>query len=142
MGGRQFIGEVKRGKIVGEGEKNMIDTEKVAQGWRELSAEIVTGMAEWRQQHPKASLREIERALDERMGRLRAKMLEEAALLSDVRTWKGGEGKVPQCPDCGEALESRTQGKRELQTHGGETISLERQYGVCPKCGQGFFPPG
>ncbi|MCJ7435590.1 MAG: hypothetical protein MUO77_19075 [Anaerolineales bacterium] len=36
-------------------------------------------MGEWREQHPKANLREIEKVLDERMTKLRAKVLEEAA---------------------------------------------------------------
>lgn len=119
----------------------MIDTREVAQRWQEMSSEIITGMAEWRQQHPKATLREIEAALDERLERLRAKMLEEAALLGQTREWEAKEG-APTCPDCGEVLEGRTKGKRSLQTHGGQAIRLERQYGVCPKCGQGFFPPG
>lgn len=119
----------------------MIDTRGVAQRWQELSSEIITGMAEWRQQHPKATLREIEAALDERLEQLRAKMLEEAALLSQVRDWEEKEG-APTCPDCGEVLEGRAKGERSLQTHGRQEIRLERQYGVCPKCGQGFFPPG
>ena len=119
----------------------MIDTSQIAKRWQELSGEIVTGMAEWRQQHPKATMREIEAALDERLERLRAKMLEEAALVSEAREWKPA-GNAPLCPDCGVPLEPRTAGTRELQTHGGETIQLKRDYGVCPQCGQGFFPPG
>jgi hypothetical protein len=51
----------------------MIDTREVTQRRQEMSSEIITGMAEWRQQHPKAMLREIEAALDERLERLRAK---------------------------------------------------------------------
>jgi len=119
----------------------MIDTSKIAKRWQELSFEMMSGMAEWRMQHPKAQLREIEAALDERIERVRAKMLEEAALLSEAREWEEKEG-GPTCPDCGEVLEGRAKGERNLQTHGGQNIRLERQYGVCPKCGQGFFPPG
>jgi hypothetical protein len=40
--------------------------------WRELSEEIVAGIQEWRLQHPKAALREIEAAVDERLAELRA----------------------------------------------------------------------
>ena len=50
--------------------------------WRVLTEEVITGMQEWRQQHPKATFREIETALDERLARVRARMLEDAALLS------------------------------------------------------------
>ena len=42
---------------------------------RELSEEVITGMAEWRGQHPRATLSEIEAALDERLARVRARML-------------------------------------------------------------------
>ena len=118
-----------------------MDTDKASKGWRELSAETLSGMAEWRKQHPKATLREIEKALDERMMKLRAKVLEEAAQLSEMQIWTESED-VPICPDCKKALEFRVRGKRELQTQGGHSIQLEREYGICPKCGQGFFPPG
>ena len=33
--------------------------------WRELAEEVLTGMTEWRLQHPKARLSEIEQALDD-----------------------------------------------------------------------------
>jgi hypothetical protein len=46
------------------------------QHWRELSDEVISGMKEWRLQHPRATFREIEAAVDERLARLRAKMLE------------------------------------------------------------------
>ena len=39
-------------------------------------------MKEWRLQHPKATLRQIEGALDERLGKMRARMLQDAALAS------------------------------------------------------------
>lgn len=32
---------------------------------------MLTGMMDWRQQHPKATLREIEEAIDERLAKLR-----------------------------------------------------------------------
>jgi DNA repair exonuclease SbcCD ATPase subunit len=142
QGGRQIISSgVKWGEIIQEGAKFGMDTREIEKQWQEKSAEVITGMAEWRMQHPKATLREIETELDERLARLRAKMLEEAAMLSEAREW---EEKVaaPNCPDCGVELEGRTKGERSLQTQGGQTVRLERQYGICPQCGQGFFPPG
>jgi hypothetical protein len=42
------------------------------QHWRELSDEVISGMKEWRLQHPRATFREIEAAVDERLARLRA----------------------------------------------------------------------
>ena len=35
--------------------------------WDELAEEVLSGMKEWRLQHPKATLREIEQALHERL---------------------------------------------------------------------------
>ena len=119
----------------------MTNTNIITKEWQEQGYELITGMAEWRMQHAKATLREIERELDRRLERVRAKILEDAALLSEAREWKEKEG-APTCPDCGTVLEGRARGERSLQTHGGQEIKLERQYGVCPKCGRGFFPPG
>jgi NMD protein affecting ribosome stability and mRNA decay len=118
-----------------------METSEVAKKWQGDSLELMSGMAEWRKQHRKATMREIEAELDRRLERVRAKMLEEAAMMSEAREWEAKEG-GPTCPDCGEILEGRVKGERSLQTHGGQEIKLERQYGVCPKCGQGFFPPG
>ena len=119
----------------------MKDKQTLLQDWQKVSGEVAEGMIEWRREHPKAKLREIEEELDRRLGRLRAKMLEDAAQQSEQQRWKEGEG-APTCPECGKGLKRRGQGRRQLQTNGQELIELEREYGVCPECGQGFFPPG
>ena len=113
------------------------------QEWVALSREVLTGMKEWRLQHPRATLQEMEAALDERLMRMRARMLEDMALASRAANWKEeAEESKPECPHCGTSLVSRGRGKRRLQTQGGQGIELERGYGVCPKCGKGIFPPG
>jgi hypothetical protein len=38
--------------------------------WQALSQEVLVGMREWRSQHPRATLREIEVELDQRLARL------------------------------------------------------------------------
>jgi YgiT-type zinc finger domain-containing protein len=120
-----------------------MNDEDFAKRWQELSEEVVTGMKEWRLQHPQATLREIEAALDERLGRLRARMLQDAALASAKADWEGrAESAWPVCPECGTRLDPRVKDERHLQTHGGKEIVLERRYGVCPACGAGIFPPG
>ena len=53
-----------------------------------LSDDILTGMHEWRLQHPDATLTEIEQALDERWYRLRARMLEDLALEREAANWQ------------------------------------------------------
>ena len=37
--------------------------------WNELAEAVMTGMKEWRLQHPHATFRQIEAALDERLAR-------------------------------------------------------------------------
>jgi hypothetical protein len=106
-----------------------------------LSFDIVTGMREWRLQHPNATLREIEEALDERWYRARARMLEDLALRSSLATWKAAEER-PTCPDCGRPLIRRGRQPRQQKTHGGHNLTLSRSYGWCPKCKKGHFPPG
>lgn len=110
-------------------------------GWSRMSEEIISGMAEWRQQNPKATFREIEAEVDKRLSGLRARMLADAAMNSAGAEWETGEREMV-CPDCGEKLVKKGKKKRRLQTRGGQEVELEREYGVCPRCGQGIFPPG
>jgi YgiT-type zinc finger domain-containing protein len=112
-------------------------------GWQELADEVLVGMKEWRLQHPKASLPEIEAALDERWSRVRARMLQDLALASAAADLAAaGASERPLCPSCGVSLEARGQQTRELTTYHDRTITLERSYAVCPACGAGLFPPG
>jgi hypothetical protein len=111
--------------------------------WRALSEEVLSGMKEWRLQHPRATLSEMETALDERLARQRAQMLEDMALASDVADLSVVPmAERPTCPECGRALNSRGKEGRHLQTVGAEEIVLKRSYGVCPTCKVGFFPSG
>lgn len=105
------------------------------------SYDILSGMREWRLQHPNASLREIEEALDERWYRVRARMLEDLALRSSAATWSDSLTARPTCPDCGRPLIRRGRQPRQLKTHGGQELTLTRTYGYCPKCKKGHFPP-
>ena len=119
-----------------------MDRDNFDQCWWPLAQEVLTGMKEWRLQHPTATFSEIEAALDARLGRLRARMLEDAALASAVATWSPESGHPrPPCPACGAPLQSRGAATRELQTHAGQEITLTRSYGTCPACGAGLFPP-
>jgi ribosomal protein S27AE len=111
--------------------------------WDELAEEVMSGMKEWRLQHAKATLREIEQALDERLGKMRARMLQDAALASaaaDIQA--AAEEERPVCSECGAVLVGRGSGIRRLTTQHEQTLDLERSYGVCPQCGAGVFPPG
>lgn len=110
--------------------------------WRELAEEAMSGMKEWRLAHPKAKLSEIEAALDERLAKVRARMLEDAAQVSAAADIAGArEAEMPRCPECGEKLADQGQDTRELATAGNQTITLRRSYGLCPRCGARLFPP-
>ena len=111
--------------------------------WHRLTAEVTSGMREWRAQHPKATLREIEIELDTRLHGMRARMLEDLALQSAAATWEASAAEgPPTCPQCHAPLQGRGRHARTLTTEGGQTLTLERDYGVCPACGAGLFPPG
>ncbi len=111
--------------------------------WQQLAAEVLSGFKEWRLQHPRATLREMEAALDDRWASARARALQDAALASaaaDVSLAQ--EAERPRCPSCGEVLQARGQERRELTTTGNQRIVLQRSYARCPACGTGLFPPG
>lgn len=108
-----------------------------------MSEEALTGMKEWRLAHPKATLTEIEAALDERLEKVRARMLEDTAQVSaaaDIARAKAEE--APHCPGCGGKLQDQGQDTRQVTTQGNRTITLRRSYGLCPRCGTRLFPPG
>ncbi len=107
---------------------------------RQFQEDILSGMWEWRLQHPKATFVEIEAEMEMRIARLRAKMLEEIIALSSAADWPVGE--VMHCPQCGAVMQRGGKQKRKLQASGGSEIELEREYAECPACGAGFFPSG
>jgi len=116
--------------------------ERLEERWRQLCAEAITGMAGWRMDHPKATLSEIEAALDQRLGNVRARMLEDTAMASHARDLRSTRpADCPLCPQCGVRLHHRTWEERSLSTDHGQTIRLQRSYAVCPACGETLFPP-
>lgn len=107
--------------------------------WHQESEAVMSGMKEWRLQHPRASLREIEDALDERL----ARMLRDLALASAAaRVQEAPEEERPRCPSCGGPLEARGEETRTLMTTHNQPIALERSYTYCPACQAGLFPSG
>jgi YgiT-type zinc finger domain-containing protein len=115
--------------------------EEKGKEWRGVSEEIIVGIWEWRDQNPQASFGEIEAELDRRLSELRARMLADVAVASAKADWEAGSESVV-CPNCGAALQPNGKKKRTLQTRGGREVKIEREYGVCPQCGQRIFPPG
>ncbi len=114
--------------------------EELQKQWEEQGEEVFATVAQWRATHPKATLAEIEQAIDEQMHRLRARMIEQAAQASDAAESEASRGLV--CEQCGQPLQARGRAKRRWQTHGGQEVEVERTYVTCPQCGGGFFPSG
>lgn len=110
--------------------------------WSEVGGEVMAQIKRWRLSHPKASLTEIEQALDEHLGRLRARMLEDVAQASDAVYLDPQMAERPRCPQCDEELIGRGQEARELETDHHQQLRLDRSYASCPRCGVGLFPPG
>jgi uncharacterized protein with PIN domain len=102
--------------------------------------DILSGMREWRQQHPKATFAEIERETMQRMAHLQARIMEEIAQTSQAADWQ--EGQEPNCPECGAKMRRRGEHERNLQVAGGGEVKLKRAYAVCPVCGAELFPLG
>ena len=111
-----------------------------SKGYEDLSREMVSGLVEWRQQHPKATLAELEAQVQEGLAELHARLLEGLALASGRTEWDISQ--APLCPTCQQPLIARGKQRRQVQAMGGKEIPLERTYGVCPACGAGLFPPG
>jgi ribosomal protein L34E len=109
--------------------------------WRRWSQEMYRGMQDWRAEHPRASLTAIEQELDRRLSAGRARLLEQVAQQSPAAAWRGRE-EAPRCPQCGTPLQPRGRKRRQVRTQGGHELMVQREYGVCPQCGQGLFPPG
>lgn len=110
--------------------------------WRDLSEHILTDIKEWRHSHPKATFREIEDEVHARMSRLEAQVLQDAAQASTSREWSGTSAQErPKCPVCQTPLQARGKQKRKLQGAEGQEVTLSRDYGTCPSCGTGLFPP-
>lgn len=114
-----------------------MDRGRMERRWAALAEEAFTGVAEWRAQHPTATFREIEAAVDERLAAVRARMLQDAALASAATELEGSA-----CPACGQQLKNGGKRSRSLLTTHNKQIRLERRYGICPECGSGLFPPG
>ena len=119
-----------------------MDHKQAPQDWHTMGEDIFSGIWEWRLLHPNATLTEIEAAIDDRLTRLRATMLQDAALATPATDWTTAPPHDrPSCPDCQTPLVARGKQPRCLQTHGGREIILNRTYGVCPICEGGLFPP-
>ena len=114
---------------------------QAAARWEELAVEAFTGFREWRVQHPRATFKGLETALDGRWARARGRILADAALQSAAGDRRAvPAGARPQCPACGGQLALAGQEERTLTTTYEQQIRLRRSASECTACGRRFFP--
>ena len=107
-------------------------------GWPIGSGIVESGM-EWRQQHPKATFREIEAEVDKRLAVLRARMLSDAAISSAQADWGwGGSRRVSELWDeTGKEREEETKVANPRRTRSGIGARVRSMSRSVDK---GFFP--
>ncbi|NIW11454.1 MAG: hypothetical protein GWN33_13585 [Gammaproteobacteria bacterium] len=104
---------------------------------QEQSDEVTRKMRQWRQANPKATLTEIEEAVEGELAQLRKQIVEEM-----VQEEAAGRQEEPDCPQCGEKMVKNGRRQRKLKGKEGQTIQLDRQQWRCLSCGATLFPPG
>ena len=103
---------------------------------------MISGIKEWRQQPPRATFSQIERALAARLDGMRARRLEALALAARAADRSGEAGERPRGPDCTAERRARGTHEREVVTRGERVVRRARQDAACPACGGGHLPPG
>jgi YgiT-type zinc finger domain-containing protein len=142
-----FHNFAKGGKIpIRLGDNTLVKEESMSEGkptpasGKELD-EVRKELREWKRQHPRATLAEIERETMKRMAQVQAQIIEELSQSLSPEERRIAE-ETPRCPECQTKMQRRGQAERQQQAGGGQTIRIERSYWVCPACGAGIFPPG
>lgn len=111
--------------------------------WQELQGRVNATIAEWRREHPEATLTEIEEAVDSRIAWVRTRMVEDLAQggrTADLKRLTKEER--PLCPKCGQPMAANGKGRRKLKSFHGQVIELERDQAYCSQCEVTFFPSG
>lgn len=110
--------------------------------WDDLYEEASQEVLRWREKHKKATLTEIEDTVDAELAKMRAQMIQDLAMASELANLNDmSVEERPRCPQCGEPLSANGRQKRQLVTEYEEAITLTRSKGTCPHCGASSFPP-
>ncbi len=103
----------------------------------EMPDEVVAKLKAWRKANPKATLTEIEEAVEAELAKIRNEWVAELAQIDEE-----SQQETPKCPQCGAAMVKNGRRKRRLKSKEGQTLELERQQWRCLGCGTTLFPPG
>lgn len=110
--------------------------------WDTLFQQASHDIQQWRKAHKKASLTDIENTVDAELAQMRAQMIEDLALASELANLNElPTERRPLCPACGKPLSANGKQKRQLVTEHEQTVNLTRSKGVCSQCGLSSFPP-
>lgn len=104
---------------------------------KEVPDELVEKLNQWRQANPKATLTEIEEAVEAELAKIRKELVTALAQAGE----ESQQG-APHCRQCGQAMVKNGRRKRQLKGKEGQTMQLERQQWRCLRCGTTIFPPG
>lgn len=104
---------------------------------KEQSDKLIRKMRQWREVNPKATLTEIEEAVEAELAQLRKQLVE-----AMIQEGAAGPQEDPGCPQCGQKMVKNGQRQRKLKGKEGQTIELDRQQWRCLSCGATLFPPG
>jgi hypothetical protein len=111
--------------------------------WADIFSEVQQAMTEWRREHPKATMLEIELETERQLSRLRARMVADVAQHSAAAFFSDQPPEQrPVCPHCAAPVQPRGAKERGLRVHGNGEVRLEREHATCRDCGQAFFPSG
>ena len=114
-----------------------MDTDK--EPWHDKFEEVEGRIRAWRRKKPRATLTEIEEAVEEELAALRRQLVED---LADEAERKEKEEVEYHCPACQAPMQRNGKKKRRLRSKEDQVIELNREQMRCPKCGMTLFPPG
>ena len=121
-----------------------MDLEQRRAEWQGVAEAVGRELAEWRAAHPRATLAEIEEAVQRSMERLQARYLEDlahASAAAELATT--AVAARPACPECGGGVAAAGRQERTVQPARQRVpLRLRRSDAVCTACGGGHFPPG
>jgi hypothetical protein len=105
--------------------------------WMKEAEAVYNELLDWEEKIERPNLTQIEEIVRELRKRLSEELAED--VIHDQEAKQPVPG--PRCAHCGREMQYKGQKKVEPQTWVGD-LKIERGYYYCPKCKEGFFPPG
>ena len=109
--------------------------------WGNRADEHVAEIEAWRRADPVATFDEMEEAVEAQLAQVRERLVGDT-IQTSAQAEVGGAGARLGWPGCGGALQAKGVKRRELTTHRGGSVEIERTYGHCPRGDAGLVPPG